>query len=258
MAAPCLVELPAGTFWRWMRAQGSLGDQHKVPRVTNDRFLADRLLAVAAPRLARAGATARSRRQLIGPPVDAGDRPARSYRRSVAPCCPARRPRPPPKAERPRAARALLAARRMRVEWRPWALPAEVSDAPMARRRAGRPHRATLPGRHRDPDGLEAQVRAGQGHGPALRSTACCTARCTIPANYGFIPQTFAPTTTRSTSWCSARSRWRPLCMLRARAIGVMHHERRPGRGRQDHRRPRRRPRLRGTTSTSPSCRPIA
>ncbi len=48
MVEPRLVELPAGTFHRWMRGGGRLGDQHKVPRVTNDRTIADRLLEVAA------------------------------------------------------------------------------------------------------------------------------------------------------------------------------------------------------------------
>ena len=48
LVAPRLVELPAGAFYRWMRAERKLGDQHKVPRVTNDRALADRLLATAA------------------------------------------------------------------------------------------------------------------------------------------------------------------------------------------------------------------
>jgi hypothetical protein len=48
MVEPRLVELPAGTFHRWMRANGRLGDQHKVPRVTNDRTVADGLLDVAA------------------------------------------------------------------------------------------------------------------------------------------------------------------------------------------------------------------
>ncbi len=43
-----MIELPAGTFYRWMRETGRLGDQHKVPRVTNDRVVADRLLDVAA------------------------------------------------------------------------------------------------------------------------------------------------------------------------------------------------------------------
>ena len=48
MAEPRLIELPAGTFYHWMRESGRLGDQHKVPRATNDRTLADRLLGIAA------------------------------------------------------------------------------------------------------------------------------------------------------------------------------------------------------------------
>jgi hypothetical protein len=47
MVAPHLVTLPAGAFHRWMRAAGKLGDQHKVPRVTNARPIAEALLAVA-------------------------------------------------------------------------------------------------------------------------------------------------------------------------------------------------------------------
>lgn len=47
MGAPRVFELPAGTFYRWMRERGELGDQHKVPRVTNDRAIADGLLTVA-------------------------------------------------------------------------------------------------------------------------------------------------------------------------------------------------------------------
>jgi hypothetical protein len=48
MTAPRILELPAGTFYRWMRDRGKLGDQHKVPRVTNDRTVADGLLGVVA------------------------------------------------------------------------------------------------------------------------------------------------------------------------------------------------------------------
>ena len=48
MVEPRVIELPAGTFCRWMRETGRLGDQHNVPRVTNDRVVADRLLDVAA------------------------------------------------------------------------------------------------------------------------------------------------------------------------------------------------------------------
>jgi hypothetical protein len=50
MVAPRVTALPPGTFYRWMREQGKLGDQHKVPRVTNDRAVADALLAAAAGR----------------------------------------------------------------------------------------------------------------------------------------------------------------------------------------------------------------
>ena len=48
MVAPRVTVLPPGTFYRWMQAQGKLGDQHKVPRVTNDRTVADSLLRAAA------------------------------------------------------------------------------------------------------------------------------------------------------------------------------------------------------------------
>ena len=49
MVAPTVTALPAGTFHRWMRAAGKLGDQHKVPRATNDRAVAEALLAAAGP-----------------------------------------------------------------------------------------------------------------------------------------------------------------------------------------------------------------
>jgi len=45
MLAPRLVELPAGSFHRWMREVGKLGDQYKVPRVLNDRAVVEALLA---------------------------------------------------------------------------------------------------------------------------------------------------------------------------------------------------------------------
>jgi len=57
MTAPRVLEVPAGTFHHWMRTVGKLGDQHKVPRVTNHRELADALLAAAGV-LAADGATA--------------------------------------------------------------------------------------------------------------------------------------------------------------------------------------------------------
>jgi hypothetical protein len=48
MVRPRILELPAGTFYRWMRQRGTLGDQHKIPRVTNDRTIADGLLETVA------------------------------------------------------------------------------------------------------------------------------------------------------------------------------------------------------------------
>ncbi len=39
-----LVEVPAGTFNRWLASTGRLGGQRKVPRLFNDRRIADRLL----------------------------------------------------------------------------------------------------------------------------------------------------------------------------------------------------------------------
>jgi hypothetical protein len=47
MVAPTVTALPSGTFHRWMRKAGRLGDQHKVARVTNDRTMAADLLAEA-------------------------------------------------------------------------------------------------------------------------------------------------------------------------------------------------------------------
>lgn len=53
MVAPSVTALPPGTFHRWMRKAGRLGDQHKVARVTNDRTMAGQLLTEAG--LAREG-----------------------------------------------------------------------------------------------------------------------------------------------------------------------------------------------------------
>ena len=46
MLAPRVLEVPAGTFHAWVRERGKPG----VPRVTNDREVADGLLAVVAAR----------------------------------------------------------------------------------------------------------------------------------------------------------------------------------------------------------------
>ena len=47
MVAPRVLALPAGSFHGWMRAAGKLGDQHKVPRATNGRAVAEALLRIA-------------------------------------------------------------------------------------------------------------------------------------------------------------------------------------------------------------------
>lgn len=57
MVVPRVTSLPPGTFYRWMRDTGKLGDQHKVPRVTNDRAVAEGLLATATLCRAVAGGT---------------------------------------------------------------------------------------------------------------------------------------------------------------------------------------------------------
>jgi hypothetical protein len=48
MTAPRVIAVPPGTFYRWMRETGRIGDQHKVPRVTNTRSIAGAVLAAAA------------------------------------------------------------------------------------------------------------------------------------------------------------------------------------------------------------------
>ena len=58
MVGPLLRELPEGAFYRWMASAGKLGDQHKVPRVTNGRALADALMG-ASGRAAGPGDQAR-------------------------------------------------------------------------------------------------------------------------------------------------------------------------------------------------------
>jgi hypothetical protein len=45
MVAPVVTTLVAGTFHRWMRKVGWVGDQDKVARVTKDPTIANGLLA---------------------------------------------------------------------------------------------------------------------------------------------------------------------------------------------------------------------
>jgi len=63
-----VIQVPPGTFYRWMREAGKLGDQHKVPRVTNGRSIADAVLAAAAAtREPLAAAGTHGRAQGVGP-----------------------------------------------------------------------------------------------------------------------------------------------------------------------------------------------
>jgi GH3 auxin-responsive promoter len=50
MAPPCVTAVPPGTFHRWLAARDQLGDQHKVPRASNQRDVIEAVLeAVGAP-----------------------------------------------------------------------------------------------------------------------------------------------------------------------------------------------------------------
>lgn len=44
---PKVIKLPANTFYQWLKANNKLGGQHKVPRLSNERKIADELLAFA-------------------------------------------------------------------------------------------------------------------------------------------------------------------------------------------------------------------
>ncbi len=44
---PEVVILPKGTFHEWLKLKGKLGGQHKVPRLSNDRAIADEILRIS-------------------------------------------------------------------------------------------------------------------------------------------------------------------------------------------------------------------
>jgi hypothetical protein len=46
LAPLLLTPLPVGAFQRYMKSQGKLGGQNKVPRLSNDRTLAEGMLSV--------------------------------------------------------------------------------------------------------------------------------------------------------------------------------------------------------------------
>ncbi|HIO73519.1 MAG TPA: hypothetical protein EYN38_10495, partial [Flavobacteriales bacterium] len=44
---PIVRAMNEGTFWRWLKAKGKLGGQHKVPRLSNSRKFVDEILEIA-------------------------------------------------------------------------------------------------------------------------------------------------------------------------------------------------------------------
>jgi hypothetical protein len=41
---PEILPLKQGTFYAWLKQKGKLGGQHKVPRLSNDRLIADEII----------------------------------------------------------------------------------------------------------------------------------------------------------------------------------------------------------------------
>jgi hypothetical protein len=50
MAAPRVIPVAPGSFHRWLARRGQLGDQHKVPRASNQRDVLEGVLAVGDSR----------------------------------------------------------------------------------------------------------------------------------------------------------------------------------------------------------------
>jgi hypothetical protein len=46
LARPIVHFAPQGLFYQWLSQQGKLGEQHKVPRLANDRSYLDEILAM--------------------------------------------------------------------------------------------------------------------------------------------------------------------------------------------------------------------
>jgi hypothetical protein len=43
---PEIIAVPEKTFYTWLKQSGKLGGQHKVPRLSNDRKIADEILQI--------------------------------------------------------------------------------------------------------------------------------------------------------------------------------------------------------------------
>ena len=46
LVMPTVRNLPRGTFYKWLKAKGKLGGQHKVPRLSNNRKIVDEVLGM--------------------------------------------------------------------------------------------------------------------------------------------------------------------------------------------------------------------
>jgi hypothetical protein len=46
LAPPIIHDVPAGTFYQWLKHKNKLGGQHKVPRLSNNRIYADAILEI--------------------------------------------------------------------------------------------------------------------------------------------------------------------------------------------------------------------
>jgi hypothetical protein len=44
LKTPEIRVLPEGTFYNWLREKNKLGGQHKIPRLSNERFFVEELL----------------------------------------------------------------------------------------------------------------------------------------------------------------------------------------------------------------------
>jgi len=46
MSMPIIRPLPTGVFYQWLKQKNKLGGQHKIPRLCNDRKIAEEILAL--------------------------------------------------------------------------------------------------------------------------------------------------------------------------------------------------------------------
>jgi hypothetical protein len=51
LRAPVVHVLPKGTFYNWLKSQGKLGGQHKIPRLSNDRVFIEQVLKLHTAQL---------------------------------------------------------------------------------------------------------------------------------------------------------------------------------------------------------------